>query len=162
MKFIECSCILQNFVLRSESEIETGYILTLDSYICCGIHCWCRCVNHWLAGVQPSMGCVQRAEWEGESGGWTSGSLSPHCDVTAIHHHSAVTGIQPLNSRWYIRLKSTGQVVGLPRCWYTRVHDGNIVQQLCTKKVLYWSYECTKWTSKLYVHTILGCSILFL
>ena len=136
MKFIECSCILQNFVLRSKSEIETGYILTLESHISCGIHCWWRCVSCWLAGVLSSMGCVQRVEGEGEGGGWASVSLNQHGDVTTIGHCSAVTGIQPLNSRWYIRLNSTGQVVGLPRCWYTRACDGNIiVQQLCRKYI---------------------------
>ena len=101
--------------------------LTLDSHISCGCHCWWRCVSCWLAGVLSSMGCVQRVEWEGEDGGWASGSLSPHCDVTTIGHCSAITGEQPLNSWLYIRLNSTGQGEGLPRYWLTRVHGGNVV-----------------------------------
>ena len=79
------------------------------------------------------MGCVQRVECEGEDGGGASGSLSPHCDVTIISHSSAITGVQPLNNWWYISLNSTGQVVGLPRQWYTGAHDGDVVQQLCRK-----------------------------
>ena len=104
------------------------FTLTLDSHISCGKHCWWWCVSYWLASVLSSMGCVQRVEWEGEDSGRVSGSLSPHCDATAIGHCSAITGVQPLNSWWYISLNCTGQVVGLPRCWHTRVHDGNIVQ----------------------------------
>jgi len=74
------------------------------------------------------MWCVQRVEGEGEGGGWDSGSLSPDGDATPIGHFRTITAVQPLNSRWYISLNSTGQVVGLPRCWYTRACDGNIVQ----------------------------------
>ena len=129
MYILHCSCVLQNLVLRAGVEIEASYTLTLDSHISCGSHCWWRCVNHWLAGVLSSMGCVQRVEWEGEDGSWASGSLSPHCDVTTIGHCSVITGVQPLNSWWYISLNSTGQVVGLPRCWYTRAcNDGDVVQ----------------------------------
>ena len=73
-------------------------ILTLDSHVSCGIHCWCRWVNSWPAGVLPSMGCAQRIEWEGEGGSWASGSLSPHCDVIAIGHCSAINEVQQLNS----------------------------------------------------------------
>ena len=78
--------------------IDFTTILTLDSHVSCGIHCWCRWVNSWPAGILSSMRCAQRAEWEGEGGGWASGSLSLHCDVTLIGHSRTITGIQPLNS----------------------------------------------------------------
>ena len=120
-------------ITREEAENETSSILTLDSHISCGSHCWWRCGSCWLADVLSSMRCVQRVEWEGEDGGWASGSLSPQCDVTIIGHCSVITGVQPLNSWWYIRLNSTGQVVGLPSYWYTRAHNGGVVQQLCRK-----------------------------
>ena len=123
------------------------HTLTLDSHISCGIHCWWRYVSCWLAGILSSMGRVQGVEWEGEGGGWTSGSLSPHCDVTTVGHCSVTTGVQPPNSSWYISLNGTCQVVGLPRYWWTRAcNDGNVVQHLCRNRLCRYCTELWLWS----------------